>query len=325
MPEGILVFIEQRGGQIKPQSLQALTQGRVLTSEIGGPLTALIAGSDLGMLAEELKAFGPAKIYLADSPDLVEYRNRSYAQAVVKAMAELDAKLVLFSATAMGKDLAPLCAAEARCGLCSDVTTITADGGTLLVRKPIYAGKCFADYRSRSYPLMLSLRPNVFAAAPAEEPSDPELIELGIEMSEFDPRGVELMAAEAGEIDVAEATIIVSGGRGIKGPENYALIRELADELGAAVGASRATVDAGWIEHKHQVGQTGKTVSPNLYIAVGISGAIQHLAGMSSSKTIVAINKDADAPLFQHCDFGIVGDLFQVVPEVTKLLRASSS
>ncbi len=325
MPDGILVFIEQRGGQIKPQSLQALTQGRALAAELGGQLAALAVGSGLGAPAEELKAYGPAKIYLADSPDLADYRNRSYAQAVVKAMAELDARLVLFSATAMGKDLAPLCAALAHCGLCSDVTAIAADGSALRVRKPIYAGKCFADYRSRSYPLMLSLRPNVFAATPVDEPGDPELVELAVEMSGADPGSVQLVAAEEGELDVAEATIVVSGGRGIKGTENYALIRELADALGAAVGASRATVDAGWIDHKHQVGQTGKTVSPDLYIAIGISGAIQHLAGMSSSKTIVAVNKDADAPLFQHCDFGIVGDLFQVVPEVARLIRDSRS
>lgn len=325
MPQGILVFIEQRNGEIKTQSLQALSQGKYLSEKLGGPLGAVLIGNNLAGLVEELKSYGPEKVYLADDSSLAHYKNAAYAEAVIKAVGEFDPKLVVFSATAMGKDLAPICAARIGCGLCSDVTAVSVESDTVTLRKPIYAGKCFANYRSKAFPLMISLRPNVFASEPLDNPVSPEIHNIEAAISERDPFETELVTSEAGEVDVAEASIIVSGGRGIKDTENIKLIQELAAELQAAVGASRAIVDAGWIEHKHQVGQTGKTVSPNLYIAIGISGAIQHLAGMSSSKLIVAINKDSDAPIFQHCDFGIVGDLFKVVPALTEKVKGARS
>lgn len=325
MPSGVLVFIEQRQGQPKAQSFQALTQGRNLAAELGGRLSALVIGDDTSGLVDELKPYGPQVVYTVEKPELADYKNRSYTDAVAAAMGEADPQLVVFAATSMGKDLAPLCAAKVGCGLCSDITAVSVSDGAVIVRKPIFAGKCFANLKSKSFPLMISLRPNVFAASEADSPGSPEVKPLDIDLNPSDPVSVELVAAEAGEIDVAEASVIVSGGRGIKGEENFAMIRELASELGAAVGASRAVVDAGWIDHKHQVGQTGKTVSPNLYVAVGISGAIQHLAGMSSSKLIVAVNKDQDAPIFQHCDFGVVGDLFKVVPEVVEGIKKAKS
>jgi electron transfer flavoprotein alpha subunit len=321
MAEGILVILEQRQGQLKTQSLQALTQGRSLAAGLGGKLSALLIGSGVTGLVNAVKAYGADTIFLADDPRLKNYISGTYTDLAAKATREVDAKVIVIPATVMGKELGPMVAARLGCGLCSDITAVKVEGGALVLRKPIYAGKCFANFRSKAFPVMISLRPNVFPASEAESPGEGALVNLAVEPSTADPQEVSLIASESGEVDVAEASIIVSGGRGIKGPENFSLIRELAEELGAAVGASRAVVDAGWIEHKHQVGQTGKTVSPNLYVAVGISGAIQHLAGMSSSKLIVAINKDKDAPIFQHSDFGIVGDLFKIVPEVTKAIK----
>jgi electron transfer flavoprotein alpha subunit len=193
------------------------------------------------------------------------------------------------------------------------------DGGTLTATRPVYSGKAFATLDGAGKPTVVTLRPNVFAAETVGGAAEIEALQAV--PGEIRAVVKEILAKESGELDVAEADVIVTGGRGIKGPENFALIHELAKLLGAAVGASRAVVDAGWIEHSHQVGQTGKVVSPSLYIACGVSGAIQHLAGMSSSKIIVAINKDAEAPIFKVADYGIVGDLFQVVPALIEEVR----
>jgi electron transfer flavoprotein alpha subunit len=220
----------------------------------------------------------------------------------------------------MGRDLAPRCAAALGVGAIADVTGLEMEGDAFVASRPVYSGKAFATVDAGGKnPQVISLRPNVFAAE--EVGGSAEVVALdGLALS---IRAVvkELVSTGGDELDVAEADVIVSGGRGIKGPENFALIRELASELGAAVGASRAVVDAGWIEHAHQVGQTGKVVSPSLYIAAGISGAIQHLAGMSSSKVIVAINKDPDAPIFKVADYGVVGDLFTVIPPMIEEIK----
>jgi electron transfer flavoprotein alpha subunit len=222
----------------------------------------------------------------------------------------------------MGRDLAPRVAAALGVGALADVVALEKDGDQLVARRPVYSGKAFATVDSAgTKPQVISLRPNVFSQE--EVGGTAEVVTLDGLTPTIRAKVKELVDTGGGELDVAEADIIVSGGRGLKGPENFALIRELADALGGAVGASRAAVDAGWIPHKHQVGQTGKVVSPSLYVACGISGAIQHLAGMSSSKVIVAINKDPDAPIFKIADYGVVGDLFDVIPpmveEVEKL------
>lgn len=316
MPNGILVVLEQREGAVKAQSLQTLSKAGLLAGDMGAEVYVLLIGAGASAL-EELKGYKIDKALVVDSAELASYKNASYAEAVAKAVKNLDPKLVLYSATAMGKDLAPLAAAKAGCCLVSDVVEVSFSDGSVLVKKPIYAGKCFANLKAKSFPVMLSLRPNVFAAEKAGAGEFP-VESLDISLSAQDPRSVEYIEPETVELDVAEANIIVAGGRGLKAPENLDKIRNMAKALGAAVGASRAIVDADWISHEHQVGQTGKTVSPNLYIAVGISGAIQHLAGMSSSKYIVAINKDADAPIFKAADFGIVGDLFDVVDKITE-------
>ncbi len=319
---GILVFIEQRDGDIRTSSLQALSEARRQAAAAGWPVSAVLVGSGVAAQAASLGAWGATTVYVADAADLARYSSEGYAAAVVKATAAAAADAVFFSATAMGSDLAPRAAARLGVGCLPDVTGLTLEGTTLVARRPVYSGKAFATVTTAGVsPQVVSLRPNVFAA----EQCGGSATVVALDGLELKIRAVvkEILATGGGELDVAEADIIVSGGRGIKGPENFQLIRDLATALGGAVGASRAVVDAGWIGHSHQVGQTGKVVSPSLYVACGISGAIQHLAGMSSSKVIVAINKDPDAPIFKVATYGIVGDLFEVIPamiaEIKKL------
>ncbi len=314
---GILVFVEQRKSEIRNASLQALSEAK----RQGGAVSAVLPGSGIGEAAAGLGAWGADKIYVADDPNLDLYSSDGYAEVVVKAVEQAQPSAIFFAGTAMGRDLAPTVAARLGVGAIPDAVGLELDGETFSVRRPVYSGKATttADTAGNT-PQVISLRPNVFAAE--ESAGAGEVVALdGLSLS---IRAVvkELLEAEGGELDVAEADVIVAGGRGIKGPENFALIKSLADALGGAVGASRAAVDAGWIEHSHQVGQTGKVVSPSLYVAAGISGAIQHLAGMSSSKVIVAINKDPDAPIFKIADYGIVGDLFDVIPPMVDAIKA---
>jgi len=317
MMAGILVFVEQRNGVLRQASLQAISEAH---RQAGGDVAAVLVGSGVGDAAPGLGAYGAAKVFVADDPNLALYSSEGYGEAVAKAVEAVSPDAVFFAGTAMGRDLAPRVAAKLGVGALADVVALEKDGDQFVARRPVYSGKAFATVDSAgTKPQVISLRPNVFAAE--ETGGSAEVIALdGLSLS---IRAVvkELLDTGGGEIDVAEADIIVSGGRGLKGPENFALIRDLADALGGAVGASRAAVDAGWIAHKHQVGQTGKVVSPSLYIAAGISGAIQHLAGMSSSKIIVAINKDPDAPIFKIADYGIVGDLFDVVPPMVEEVK----
>jgi electron transfer flavoprotein alpha subunit len=313
---GILVFVEQRNGSIRAASLQAISEAR----RHGATVTAVLVGSGVGDAAGSLGEYGAEKVFIADDQSLGLYSAEGYAEAVVRAVEQVDPNAVFFAGTAMGRDLAPRVAARLGVSALADAVGLELDGEAFVVRRPVYSGKAFAsvDAAGKS-PQVISLRPNVFATE--ETGGSAEVVALdGLEL-DIRAAVTELVDTGRGEVDVAEADIIVSGGRGIKGPENFALIRELAEALGAAVGASRAVVDAGWIEHKHQVGQTGKVVSPSLYVACGISGAIQHLAGMSSSKVIVAINKDPDAPIFKVADYGVVGDLFGVIPPMVEEVR----
>ncbi len=317
MMAGILVFVEQRDGEIRKASHQAISEAK----RQGGMVIAVLPGSGVGDAAAGLGAWGADKVFVADDANLGLYSAEGYAEAVAKAVEQAQPSAVFFAGTAMGRDLAPRVAARLGVGAIADVVGLTLDGDTFTARRPVYSGKAFATVTTAGKtPQVISLRPNVFAAE--ELGGAGEVVALdGLALS---IRAVvkELAAAAGGELDVSEADVIVSGGRGIKGPENFALIKQLADAVGGAVGASRAAVDAGWIEHSHQVGQTGKVVSPSLYIACGISGAIQHLAGMSSSKVIVAINKDPDAPIFKIADYGVVGDLFDVIPPMVEAIKA---
>jgi electron transfer flavoprotein alpha subunit len=318
-----LVFIEQRDGKIRKASLEALALARKLA---GGPVAAVLAGKGVTPLAASFGKSGADVVYVADRDDLALYSNKGYVGALAAAAEKAGADAVLIAATAMGKDVAPRFAARRDVSVLADVMDLKVEDGRLVGSRPVYSGKARAEVDCGAATLQIATtRPNVFPAERDEAAADARVEAL--ELGDVTPRAhvLRVETSESKELDVSEADVIVSGGRGIKGPENWPLIRDLQQALGAALGASRAVVDAGWIDHQHQVGQTGKVVSPTLYVACGISGAIQHLAGMGTSKVIVAINKDAEAPIFKVANYGIVGDIFQIVPEVAKAVRAAKA
>ncbi|HYB53164.1 MAG TPA: electron transfer flavoprotein subunit alpha/FixB family protein [Thermoanaerobaculia bacterium] len=317
-----LVFIEQRETKVRKASLEALSLARKLA---GGPVAAVLPGKGVTALAKELGAYGAGVVYVADRDDLALYSNKGYVGALDAAAKKENPDAVLVAATAMGKDVAPRFAARHDVSVLADVMALHLEGNRLVGIRPVYSGKAQAEVDCGAAALQVATtRPNVFAAEP--QPGEEARIET-LELGDVQPRArvTKIQTSESKELDVAEADVIVSGGRGIKGPENWPVIRDLQEALGAALGASRAAVDAGWIDHQHQVGQTGKVVSPTLYVACGISGAIQHLAGMGTSKVIVAINKDPEAPIFKVATYGVVGDLFQIVPEFAKAVRAAKA
>ena len=256
-----------------------------------------------------------------DDAALGAYATEAYARALAQAIADAKPSVVLVPFTAMGKDLAPRVAAKIGAGLASDCVGLSASGGKLVARRPLYAGKAYASVEWAGEPQMATLRPNVFPLGTPDASRKAEVVKGSADTSSR-AKVAAVRATAQGKVQLTEAQVIVSGGRGLKGPEHFPLVEALAEAMGAAVGASRAVVDAGWVDHQMQVGQTGKTVSPSLYVACGISGAIQHLAGMSSSKVIVAINKDADAPIFKVADYGILGDVFEVLPKLTEAAKA---
>ncbi len=317
----ILVFVEQRDGAIRSISREALGEATRLAASLGGPVVGVCAAaSDPGLAA--LGQAGADRVLLATNPAFALYDAAGYAAAVAKAVEAVGPDVVLFGATTMGRDLAPRVAARLGVGLATDCTALAVEGGRLVARRPVFAGKAFQKVAFPKKPALASLRPKVFAAI--ERPGASAAVEpLALEYDAAASRAHVVRVAESGggRVDLTEAEIVVSGGRGMKGPEHFGLIEDLAQALGASVGASRAVVDLGWRPHAEQVGQTGKTVSPRLYVAVGISGAIQHLAGMTSSRCIVAINKDPEAPIFKIADYGIVGDAFEVVPALATAVR----
>ena len=318
---GIVTFAEHRDGKLRRPSLEAVSEAKRLTASLGGPVTAVVVGPGAEALSAELASYGADKVHVFDDPALGAYATEPYARAVAQVVTEAKPKAVLVPSTAMGKDLAPRAAARLGAGLVSDCVSFTVKDGRLEARRPMYAGKAYATVRWEGDPQMATLRPNVFPLEKADASRKAEVAKGQVDTSAR-AKVTAVHAAAAGKVELTEAQIIVSGGRGLKGPENFHLIQGLADALGAAVGASRAVVDAGWVDHQFQVGQTGKTVSPTLYVACGISGAIQHLAGMSSSKTIVAINKDPDAPIFKVASYGLVGDVFEILPKLTEAAKA---
>jgi electron transfer flavoprotein alpha subunit len=318
----ILTYIETREKKIKKSSLEALSEARRMSAELKTEAAAVLVGTELEGLAAELFPCGASKVYILENPSLDRYSTQDYAAVLADLVKKLSPTAVFFSATAMGKDLAPRLAARLGVGLASDCTKLSARDGGLEFTRPIFAGKALLTFRLTSSPQVASLRPNVFPLAPTA--AGGEVVREAIEIPAATARAevTEVLQESGAEIDVTEADIVISGGRGMKGPENFNLLREISALIPrSTVGASRSAVDSGWIGHQHQVGQTGKTVSPNLYLAFGISGAIQHLAGMSSSKVIVAVNKDPDAPIFKVADFGVVGDLFQVIPPLKEELK----
>ncbi len=316
----ILVFCELKDGQIRKPSAEALSEGRRLADAAGRKLGALFAGAFCSGAAEAAK-YGADVILTAEGASLTSYSSDAYATVIAEAMKAKGATVLLAAATAVGKDVAPRAAARLGAGYASDVTGLSIVDGKLQAVRPVYAGKAFATTSFASAVQVATTRPNVFAAT--EKAGAGTMETLAAPAGDFKSVVREILAKASGKVDLAEANVIVSGGRGMKDGANFKILEELADAIGGVVGASRAAVDAGWgLPHSMQVGQTGKVVSPTLYIACGISGAIQHIAGMSGSKFIVAINKDPEAPIFQVADYGLAGDLFEVVPELTKAAKS---
>jgi electron transfer flavoprotein alpha subunit len=320
----ILTFAEQRDGKLRRASLEVVSEARRLAPALGATVSTVVVGPGGEALAGELASYGADEVRVYGDDALAGYATEPYARALAHAVAETKASVVLVPFTSMGKDLAPRVAAKAGAGLASDCVALSAKDGSLVARRPTYAGKAYATVEWQGEPRMATLRPNVFPLGPPDASRKATVVK-GSADSSARARVTAVKATAQGKVQLTEAQIIVSGGRGLKGPENFHLVEGLADALGAAVGASRAVVDAGWVDHQMQVGQTGKTVSPSLYVACGISGAIQHLAGMSSSKFIVAVNKDPDAPIFKVANYGILGDVFEVLPRLAEAAKAHFS
>jgi len=313
----ILAFAEQRDNKLKKSAFEVVRTARTIADQTGGEVIALVIGDHVQAIAGELGGYGAAKILAVEQPKLGKYSATAYAKIIAETAKKEQTDILLLPATAMGRDSAPRVAVKLDAGLASDCIALKVDNGTIIATRPVYAGKALSEIKINSAVKVFTLRPNVFPAGTSNgSAAKVEVLDIPLAESDFASLVIETAQA-SGKVDVAEADIIVSGGRGMKGPENFTIIENLAGVLGGAVGASRAVVDAGWRPHNEQVGQTGKTVSPSLYIAVAISGAIQHLAGMSSSKYIVAINKDKDAPIFQIADYGIVADALDIVPALT--------
>jgi len=317
----VLAVLEQRDGALRKVSHEVVTGARRLADALGGSVDALVLASGAVRGAEQVGRFGADRVITLTNAAFGQYAPEGYARAIAERVKSGTYGAVAFAASATGKDLAPRVAARLGRPLAQDVTDFGVEGGAVTVTRPVYAGKALLKLKITGAPAVISLRPSVFTPVERPKAGAQETAAAGGSAGRVVVK--QIKAAEAGTLDVAEAPIIVSGGRGLKEPANFKVLEELAAAFAgrAAVGASRAVVDAGWRPHAEQVGQTGKTVSPTLYVAVGISGAIQHLAGMRTSKVIVAINKDKDAPIFKVADYGIVGDLFEVVPKLTEEIK----
>ena len=318
-----MIYGEIKAGKIKKTAFELASEGRKLADQLGGTLTAFLMGSQAEQFAPDLARYGVDTVYVAEDPQLDTYNSEYYAQALAHLIGEKKPDIVLISHSMQGKDLAPRTAAKLGVAAIADCVSFELEGAALVGKRPMYAGKCYAQWTAAKSPQIASARPNVLEIAENPKAGTVEKISFTPDTSRPTYVTKDLNLDTSGKVDLTEAEIIVSGGRGMGGPD-YSLIEEMAAIFGsrATVGASRAAVDAGWRPHSDQVGQTGKTVTPNLYIACGISGSIQHLAGMGSSKVIVAVNKDSEAPIFTKADYGVVGDLFKVLPEFNKELKA---
>ncbi len=313
----VLAITEQRDGVLRKVSHEVLAAARKLADASGGTVDAIVFGTGAVQGMDALGGFGADKVLQASHPDFALYHPDGATATIVSIAGGYGA--IVFAASAMGRDLAPRVAARLGAACATDVTALAAEGGAVMVTRPVYAGKALQHGRMAGMAVM-SVRPGSFAAASFGKAGTLEQVSIPAFTARVVTTGVK--KPDAALLDVTEASVVISGGRGLKEPANFKLLEDLAAAFGnAAVGASRAVVDAGWRDHGEQVGQTGKTVSPQLYIAVGISGAIQHLAGMRTARTIVAINRDKDAPIFKVADYGVVGDLFDIVPRLTEEVR----
>ena len=317
----ILACAEQRDGKFKKSAFEVTQAAKRVADQLHAELVVLVVGDAVEGIAPQLGQYGATRVIAVQDPRLHYYSTTAYAKVVAEIVQKEQAGIVFISATQMGKDIAPRVAAKLNAGLVADCTALKVENGDMIATRPVYAGKAMIDVKVTSSTKIFTLRPNVFTASASGNVTPTiEKVPVNLTDTDFATKVTGVKVAE-GRPDVTEAGIVISGGRGMKGPEHFHLIEKIADILGGGVGASRAVVDAGWRPHDEQVGQTGKTVSPSLYIACGISGAVQHLAGMSTSKYIVAINKDKDAPIFQVADYGIVGDVFDVLPALTQELQ----
>ncbi len=321
MSKGILVFTEIRDGEFKKINKELIRAAASLSEAGAGPVNVAVVGDGIDAAVDEAKSFDVEKVFTVKNAALASYSTQGYAAALQAVIETCDAGVVLFGATAMGKDLSARVAARCGASLFTDCTEVKLVDGALSAMRPVYSGKVYVEVVSTAVLQMASIRPNIYPAATPGGTA--EVVDVTVEINEGDISGrvTEMVAAVSGRKDLTEAEIIVSGGRSLKSAENFKILEELADVLGASLGSSRAAVDAGYVPHSTQVGQTGKVVNPKLYIACGISGAIQHLVGMRTSKVIVSINKDENAPIFQKSDYGIVGDLFEIVPRLTEELK----
>ena len=321
MAQEIWFVAEQRDGTLRKVSFEAASSARRLADAMGATTAGILLGVGVAGEAAKLGAYGADKVYVCEHEALKNYTAEAYTGVIAGLVKEHKPAMLLLTASFDGKDLSSRLAARLNVGLAMDcIEYWLTDDKKLAVKRPIYAGKAMMDMVPLGEPQMATGRPNVMGLIPPDENKKPEVVAVpfALDPASLKTKVVDIVKDASGKIELTEADIIVSGGRGMKGPENYTILEEMAVVLKAAVGASRSAVDAGWRPHTDQVGQTGKVVSPNLYIACGISGAIQHLAGMSSSKVIVAVNKDAEAPIFQKADYGIVADLFEAVPIMTR-------
>ena len=327
--KGVYVIAEEFEGKLRNVTLELLGQGKQLAEGIGDEVGAVLIGHNVKPLAQELIAHGAHKVYVYDDPKFEHYNTTAFTRALVHFFNEVKPNVYLVGATNIGRDLGPRVANALQTGLTADCTNLFVDddGKTIVWTRPALGGNIMAEIVCRNNrPQMGTVRPNVFKKHEADPNATGEVIDMHVDLTEADflTKFVELIKVGGNGIKIEEADIIVAGGRGMNGNEAFTgMLKELADVLGGAVGASRAAVDAGWIDALHQVGQTGKTVGPKIYIAAGISGAIQHLAGMSGSDCVIAINKDEDAPIFKVADYGIVGDAFEIVPKLTAAIKAA--
>jgi len=327
MSKDIFVAIEQRAGTVQKVSIELLGEARRLAAELNEQVVAVLMGSGVAGLSDMLCHYGADKVLVVDHPVLEHYTTEPYAKAMTHVIHTYDPDIVLFGATSIGRDLAPRVAGRVHTGLTADCTSlaIEEESKLLLMTRPAFGGNIMATIVCKDYrPQMATVRPGVMPLPEKDESrtGEVELVDAGLSMGDMNVEILEINRNEKKSVDITEAKILVSGGRGVGGPEGYQPLRELADVLGGEVSASRVAVDSGWIEKDRQVGQTGKTVRPNLYIACGISGAIQHQAGMEGSEYIVAINLDEGAPMMKLADLGVVGDLSVIVPKLTEAIKA---
>lgn len=316
----VLVLAESREGSLRNVSFEAIAAGKKVSG--GGEVVAVLLGDAAGDQAAELAAFGADRVVTVEHPHLKQYTSDGYGQALMAVIEQESPEAIVFGHTALGKDLSPKIAAKLQVGLVSDVTDIEGEGEDAVYVRPIYSGKAFEKVKLKDDVKFITIRPNNIAPLAKEEGKSADVSSLSVDITNLRTIIKEVVRKSTDGVDLSEAKVVVAGGRGVKSADGFAPLKELADLLGGAVGASRGACDADYVDYSLQIGQTGKVVTPDLYIAAGISGAIQHLAGMSNSKVIVAINKDPEASIFKVADYGIVGDLFEVIPMLTEEFKA---